>query len=181
MKSANAASSAASAEADRDAYGAAKADANTAEGENTFGVQAAGGEAGGSALEKNVVLPGDGETKGNEDGPARTMTAAAPDEAPRPADGSAGHQAAPEYAVENTRGYEIYKNLKYDESFYSVCIIYGEAPERIKDCEILYSGDGQTHYKVPLETMLDLELSKEFDEIYYDNLNADYGLVIALA
>ncbi len=175
MKSENAASSAVSAEAGLDAYGAAEADAGT----KAFDAQAAG-KAGGSALKQNTALSGADEAKTDEGGATRMMTAVAPDEAPQPTAESAGLQSAPEYDVGNTRGYEIYRNLKYDESFYSVCIIYGEAPDRIKDCEILYSGEGQTHYKVPLETMLDLELSKDFDEIYYDDLNADYGLVIAL-
>jgi hypothetical protein len=125
--------------------------------------------------ERNYIIPTEEEAK-SEEGTATTMMMAL-----APSDSEASiSQASPEYDEENTRGYKIYKNLKYDERFYSVCFIFGPVPDKLDDCEVLYTGEGQTHYKVPLETMLDLEIAEAFDEIYYDNLSADYGLVIVV-
>jgi anti-sigma factor (TIGR02949 family) len=104
-------------------------------------------------------------------------------------DYAAKRMEAPEEGVGNTagsdgtgisRGYEIYKNLTYEESFYIVAFIYGEVPEEIKDCEVLYTGEGQTHYKVPSAVLLELVESESFDEIHYSELTAKYGLVIIM-
>lgn len=82
-----------------------------------------------------------------------------------------------------TKGAELYRAAKnaYGEKFYETAIIFGQEPQRLWDCEILYSAEGRTDYKVPLEIMLELELDGCFDEIYFDDLMADYGLVIAIA
>lgn len=135
------------------------------------------GAAPADGTDQNIVLSGDGETKTGDSTGAKMMTTTAPLPAP---DESNITEADPEYAVENSRGYQIYKNLKYDESFYSICIVYGAVPDEIEDCETLYSAEGVYHYKVPLDTMLDLELAEKFDEIYYSNLKATYGLVIVI-
>jgi hypothetical protein len=125
--------------------------------------------------ERNYIIPTEEEAKA-EEGKATTMMMAL---APSDSEESIS-QASPEYDEENTRGYEIYKSLKYEDSFYSVCFIFGPVPDKLDGCEVLYTGEGQTHYKVPLETMLDLEMAEAFNEIYIDNLNADYGLVIVV-
>lgn len=77
---------------------------------------------------------------------------------------------------------DLYMDAKdrYDESFYEIAVIYGTAPQSLWDCPILYSDPGRTDYRVPLEAMLDLELEGSFAEIYFDDLMADYGLVIAV-
>lgn len=96
---------------------------------------------------------------------------------------SDGVEAALKYPGEKSAGIELYRDRKdgYGESFYEVAIIYGSEPQRLWDCEILLSEEGRTDYKVPLELMLELELDGCFSEIYFDDLMADYGLVIAVA
>ncbi len=168
-----------------------EADSDTAANEEPAGGGAADGSleedgaAGGGADKggalRNYIVPSEEELKAEEGEASAVLMAALPTPAPSEDGDGAVITAGRGYAVGNTRGYKIYKGLKYEEDFYSVCIIYGAAPEELKDCEELYSGEGQTHYKAPLETMLDIELSKAYDEIYYGDLNADYGLVIVIS
>ena len=96
---------------------------------------------------------------------------------------SDGVEAAVKNGGEKAEGIELYRENKdsYGESFYEIAIIYGHEPQRLWDCEILLSEDGRRDYRVPIELMFELELDGCFSEIYFDDLMADYGLVIAVA
>ena len=81
---------------------------------------------------------------------------------------------------ETSRGYKKYAAIDYDEKFFEVAVIYGEAPDELADCEILMSEGGQTDYRVPKELMQSLAGEGAFSEIYFNDLLSDYGLVIVL-
>ncbi len=76
---------------------------------------------------------------------------------------------------------EIYASYGYDESFYGVYYIYGDVPAELDECEELFVSTGEAHYKVPLETIIQLEDSGAFSDILYDDAAAQYGLVIVLS
>ncbi len=81
---------------------------------------------------------------------------------------------------DTSRGYKKYAAADYDEKFFEVAVIYGEAPEELADCEILLSEGEQTDYRVPKELMQSLGSEGAFSEIYFDDLLGEYGLVIVL-
>lgn len=157
-------------------YDLAAKSADSALAEN-YGYAADAGAADWDDSVKSMEAPEEGmgsDTSSDESG--RLMTAAVP--APAPTGKSEEDLGG--YSITGSRGYEIYKNLTYEESFYIVAFIYGEVPEEIKDCEVLYTGEGQTHYKVPSAVLLELVESESFDEIHYGELTAKYGLVIIM-
>lgn len=158
-------------------YDLAAKTADSARAEN-YGYAADAGADDGDYAAKRMEAPeeGVGNTAGS-DGTGKMLTAAVP--APAPTGKSEEDLGG--YGITGiSRGYEIYKNLTYEESFYIVAFIYGEVPEEIKDCEVLYTGEGQTHYKVPSAVLLELVESESFDEIHYGELTAKYGLVIIM-
>lgn len=105
----------------------------------------------------------------------------APDEAPVPEP-----TAAPQFSVTVavTDIDELYKRRGYSERFYSVS--HMEAPISDEVSELLsevsteiYSSQYETHYRVPMDALntLDPEI---FTEIVFDDLTAQYGLLIVL-
>lgn len=92
-----------------------------------------------------------------------------------------GEPDAAMFGEEQSRGLSRYMSLDYDEKFYEVAVIYGSVPEEILECELLLDEDGEKDYKVPKELMQSLEAEGRFEEIYYDDLVARYGLVIILS
>ena len=76
---------------------------------------------------------------------------------------------------------EIYAAHGYDESFCGVYYINGEVPAELDECEELFVSTGEAHYKVPFETLKQLEDSGVFYTVLYDDASAQYGLVIVLS
>lgn len=81
---------------------------------------------------------------------------------------------------ETSRGYKKYTAMDYEEKFFEVAVIYGEAPDELDGCEILLSEGEQTDYRVPKELMQSLGSEGVFSEIYFNDLLSDYGLVMVL-
>ena len=80
---------------------------------------------------------------------------------------------------------ELYKKMGYTERFYSVSRLNEPTPEAFD--ELISSGDAtqifkslyETHYKVPMAALNELD-PEVFTEIVFDDLTAQYGLVILM-
>jgi len=95
--------------------------------------------------------------------------------------------AEPQFSVtvEVTDINELYKQMGYQERFYSVSRLYEPAPETFT--ELINSGEAtqifkslyEIHYKVPMAQLNELD-PEVFTEIVFDDLTAQYGLVILM-
>ena len=80
---------------------------------------------------------------------------------------------------------ELYKKMGYTERFYSVSRLNEPAPEAFN--ELIGSGEAdqifkslyEIHYKVPMTALNELD-PEVFTEIVFDDLTAQYGLVILM-
>ena len=87
--------------------------------------------------------------------------------------------------VEVTDVNELYKKMGYTERFYSVSRLNEPAPEAFN--ELIGSGEAdqifkslyEIHYKVPMTALNELD-PEVFTEIVFDDLTAQYGLVILM-
>lgn len=87
------------------------------------------------------------------------------------------------YTAEGLPGYAIYQSLENGEKWYSVCFVYGEVPQSIREdreCVPMEAPEGQERWQVPLSVCLNEGLREQFNEIYYGDLLAEYGLVIGI-
>lgn len=95
--------------------------------------------------------------------------------------------AEPQFSVtvEVTDVNELYKLKGYTERFYSVSRLYDPAPESFT--ALINSGEAtqifksldEVHYKVPMALLNELD-PEVFTEIVFDDLTAQYGLVIIM-
>ena len=80
---------------------------------------------------------------------------------------------------------ELYKRRGYTERFYSVSHMQAPIPDDVSELlgskvsTEIYSSQCETHYSVPMETLKTLD-PEIFTEIVFDDLTAQYGLVIVL-
>ena len=80
---------------------------------------------------------------------------------------------------------ELYKRRGYTERFYSVSHMEEPLPDTVSEllgselAAKIYSSQYETHYSVPMETLNSLD-PEIFTEIVFDDLTAQYGLVIVV-
>lgn len=79
----------------------------------------------------------------------------------------------------NAAARDIWVENQYDaSSYYCLAIINGSIPERLETCEVLLQTDGEVHYLVPAEAIEELYRENLISELLYDNMDADYGIIV---
>ena len=94
-----------------------------------------------------------------------------------------GTRKGAQYSVSGQPGYAVYQTLEDPSRYYSVCFVYGEVPQTIRDhtgCVPLDAPEGQERWLVPLDVCLNEGLLEQFQEIYYGDLLSQQGLVIGI-
>ena len=87
------------------------------------------------------------------------------------------------YTTAGLPGYAIYCELEDPSRYYSVCFVYGEVPQTIREdvsSILLEAPEGQERWLVSLEVCLNEGLLEQFQEIYYGDLLSQQGLVIGI-
>ncbi len=80
----------------------------------------------------------------------------------------------------------LYAKREYTERFYCVSRLYAPAPDVLvqllesSDAGLLYSDEYEKHYRVPMEPLKAIDPDGIFHEIVFDDLTAEYGLVILM-
>lgn len=110
-----------------------------------------------------------------------------PGAAPTPMPEAGEDYSEPQFSVtvQVTDVNELYNKMGYKERFYSVSRLYSPASEEL--IKLLESGEStqifrsldETHYKVPMAQLNELD-PEVFTEIVFDDLTAEYGLVILM-
>ena len=131
-------------------------------------------EGGGEHGSLGSAAPADSLAAGGSD-PERSPE---PTAAPAPQPSAVSSPAAVMYAA-SAKAREIWVINSYNSSsYYCVSIISGTIPEQLEDCALIAQNGGEMHYLVPWESIEELNEENRFSEIFYDDLDAEYGIVV---